>query len=60
LLECLAHPDTSVETHENAGDPVSSMENYLKRKGIEPEQHRQQIVAAFIRDLELATRFLDQ
>jgi pyruvate dehydrogenase E1 component alpha subunit len=60
LLECLAHPDTSVETHENAGDPVSSMENYLKRKGIEPEQHRQQIVAAFNRDLELATRFLDQ
>ena len=60
LLECLAHLDTSVETNENAGDPVSSMENYLKRKGIEPKQHSQQIVAAFNRDLELATRFLDQ
>jgi len=60
LLECLAHLDTSVETNENAGNPVSSMENYLKRKGIEPEQHSQQIVAAFNRDLELATRFLDQ
>ena len=44
LLECLAHPDTSVETNENAADPVSSMENYLKRKGIEPEQHRRHIV----------------
>jgi pyruvate dehydrogenase E1 component alpha subunit len=60
LLECLAHLDTSVETNENAGDPVSSMENYLKRKGIEPKQHSQQIVAGFNRDLELATRFLDQ
>lgn len=60
LLECLAHTGTSVETNENAGDPISSMENYLKRKGIEPVQHRQQIVAAFNRDLELATRFLDQ
>jgi acetoin:2,6-dichlorophenolindophenol oxidoreductase subunit alpha len=60
LLECLAHPNTSVETNENAADPVSSMENYLKRKGIEPEQHRRHIVDSFNRDLELATRFLDQ
>jgi TPP-dependent pyruvate/acetoin dehydrogenase alpha subunit len=60
LLECLAHNDTSVEANANAGDPISSMENYLKRKGIEPEQHRQQIVAASNRDLELAIRFLDQ
>ncbi len=60
LLECLSHRDTLIETNENAGDPISSMENYLKRKGIEPEQHSQQIVAAFNRDLELATRFLDQ
>ena len=41
-------------------DPVFSMENYLRRKGIETEQHRQQIVATFNRELELAIRFLDQ
>jgi len=35
LLECLAHPDTSVDTNENVADPVASMENYLRRKGIE-------------------------
>ncbi len=60
LLECLAHNDTSIEANENAGDPVFSMENYLRRKGIETEQHRQQIVATFNRELELAIRFLDQ
>jgi acetoin:2,6-dichlorophenolindophenol oxidoreductase subunit alpha len=60
LLECLAHSGTLAETSENEGDPISFMENYLKRKGIEPEQDRQQIVTAFNRDLELATRFLDQ
>jgi TPP-dependent pyruvate/acetoin dehydrogenase alpha subunit len=59
LLECLAYPDASVERSEKPGDPVSSMENYLKRKGIESEQHHQQIVAKFNRDMELATRFLD-
>ena len=32
---------------------------YLKRKGIEPEQHNHEIVTAFNRDLDLATRFLD-
>ena len=60
LLECRAHPDTSVEANENAADPVSTMENYLRRKGIEPDQHRRHIVDSFNRDLELATRFLDQ
>jgi TPP-dependent pyruvate/acetoin dehydrogenase alpha subunit len=69
LLECFAHPDTSIPARENVTDssgelppptdPVSSMGNYLKRKGIEPEQHNREIVAAFNRDLELAIRFLD-
>jgi TPP-dependent pyruvate/acetoin dehydrogenase alpha subunit len=68
LLQCAAHPGASTSSINGDGapaispatiDPVSSMENYLKRKGIEPEQHNHEIVAAFNRDLELATRFLD-
>lgn len=41
-------------------DQVSSMETYLANKGIEPKEHSREVVAAFNRDLELATRFLDQ
>ena len=69
LLECLAHPGAMISASQNGGDsspdhpfgadPVSSMENYLRRKGIEPEQHNHEIIAAFNHDLELATRFLD-
>jgi TPP-dependent pyruvate/acetoin dehydrogenase alpha subunit len=69
LLECFAHPGTSIHASENVGnssaelrpttDPVSSMENYLKRRGIEPKQHNLEMVATFNRDLELAIRFLD-
>jgi hypothetical protein len=36
------------------------MEAYLNRKGIEPEPHNRQIIAEFNRDLDLATRFLNQ
>jgi pyruvate dehydrogenase E1 component alpha subunit len=39
-------------------DPVSTMEAYLKSRGIEPAQHNQQVVAAFNLELDLATRFL--
>jgi TPP-dependent pyruvate/acetoin dehydrogenase alpha subunit len=69
LLQCAAHPSASSSSIANGDgapaispatiDPISSMENYFKRKGIEPEQHNHEIVAAFNRDLELATRFLD-
>ena len=69
LLECTAHPGVSIpgstkESEPSSNplqlcDPVSTMENYLKSKGIEPAHHNQQIVAAFNRELDLATRFLD-
>lgn len=70
LLQCSAHPVASrvdkadigsePEIHPISADPISSMETYLKGKGIEPKQHNREVVAAFNRDLELATRFLDQ
>jgi TPP-dependent pyruvate/acetoin dehydrogenase alpha subunit len=70
LLQCAAHPGTSdkaaqgisepAANHALTTDPVSSMENYLRRKGIKSEQHNPEIVAAFNHDLELATRFLDR
>jgi acetoin:2,6-dichlorophenolindophenol oxidoreductase subunit alpha len=69
LLQCAAHsaasdPAGTQKSAESATDslstdPVSAMENYLKRKGIEPEQHNLAIIAAFNRELELATRFLN-
>jgi pyruvate dehydrogenase E1 component alpha subunit len=75
LLECLADPSGSIHGNKKikgdesadepstanpvTTDPVSSMGIYLKRKGIEPEQHNHEIVTAFNRDLDLATRFLD-
>ncbi len=69
LLQC-AHPALPSPSDKETGakpanfrlssDPVSAMEIYLKGKGIEPVQHNSLIVAAFNRDLELATRFLDQ
>jgi TPP-dependent pyruvate/acetoin dehydrogenase alpha subunit len=69
LLQCATRPsgsDPSIANGDGATatstatiDPVDSMENYLKRKGIEPEQHNREIVAAFNHDLDLATRFLD-
>jgi len=54
-----AEKSTTSANQSLSTDPVSAMENYLKRKGIEPEQHNLATVAAFNRDLELATRFLD-
>jgi TPP-dependent pyruvate/acetoin dehydrogenase alpha subunit len=69
LLQCATHSAASpagktgissvTKIHPISTDPVSSMETYLKGKGIEPEQHNREFVAAFNRDLELATRFLD-
>ena len=70
LLECVAHQAVSQpakagaasdsEIQMNSADPVSTMEIYLENKGIEPKGHSREVVAAFNRDLELATRFLDQ
>jgi TPP-dependent pyruvate/acetoin dehydrogenase alpha subunit len=68
LIECLSHPNTSVKENENeasaagslSADPLLTMATYLKSKGIEPQQDNHDIVAAFNRDLDLATRFLDQ
>ncbi len=67
LLECATHPGFSTpgskarEASSNSlqlCDPVSTMETYLKSKGIESSHHNQQIVAAFNLELDLATRFL--
>jgi len=41
-------------------DPVAAIETYLKSKKIQPEAHNPEIIAAFNRDLDLATRFLDK
>ncbi|MGA8739897.1 MAG: thiamine pyrophosphate-dependent enzyme [Terracidiphilus sp.] len=69
LLQCAAHfgmPDKATRRISRpsanpalTADPVSLMENYLKRKGIKSEQHNSEIVAALNLDLDLATRFLD-
>ena len=65
LLECSFSPSTVNSSGQRQSslpspDPVSAMETYLKSKGIEFEQHNLEIVAAFNRDLEMATRFLNQ
>ena len=69
LLECATHggiipiPGSTSKLEPAAGgllqaDPVTTMEVYLKSKGIDPAQHNRQIVAAFNVELDLATRFL--
>ena len=69
LLQCVglstvappANADLSKSAiHAISTDPVSSMEIYLETKGIEPKGYNREVVTAFNRDLELATRFLDQ
>jgi TPP-dependent pyruvate/acetoin dehydrogenase alpha subunit len=60
LVECTLHPGSGAGGDGADSDPVGTMESYLKRKDIEPEPLNRQIVAAFHRDLELATRFLDR
>lgn len=59
LVECTLHSASGRDAAASV-DPVAAMEDYLKRKGIEPETHNRQIVADFRRDLDLATRFLDR
>jgi hypothetical protein len=56
-VECTLHP-VGAAGIDNA-DPIGAMEGYLKRKDIEPEGHNRQVVTAFRRDLEIATRFLE-
>lgn len=51
LLECTTVTAWSL-------DPVGAMENYLRRKAIQPNHHERKIVEAFDRELDLATRFL--
>jgi TPP-dependent pyruvate/acetoin dehydrogenase alpha subunit len=58
LLQCIIQ-DGSAMASPAITDPVAAMETYLKSKGINPEAHHRQIVAAFNHDLDLATRFLD-
>jgi TPP-dependent pyruvate/acetoin dehydrogenase alpha subunit len=70
LLKCSVHPSFHcTPTPDNSERPanlplsfnsVFTMETYLRRKGIEPDQHSRQIVAEFNRELNLATRFLDR
>jgi TPP-dependent pyruvate/acetoin dehydrogenase alpha subunit len=68
LLQCIIHDQSAVSSPKESNsppvekaitDPVSTMETYLKSKGINPEAHSRQIVATFNRDLDLATRFFD-
>jgi len=67
LLECLietaAPPSKEADQSDDgpiATDPVEAMEGYLKSKRITPVIDKQDIIAAFNRDLDLATRFLDK
>lgn len=69
LLQCVWHHSASQPAAADIGsdsvihpvstDQVSSMETYLENKRIESKEHRREVVTAFNRDLELATRFLD-
>ena len=64
ILHCIGEPDRgdkSIEavSQSSLRDPVTTMETYLKSKGIETEPHNHHIVAEFSRDLDVATRFLD-
>ncbi|WP_109484381.1 thiamine pyrophosphate-dependent enzyme [Occallatibacter savannae] len=67
LISCMI--DSPVSTPNNGGsqapepialDPVAAMEAYLKSKKIEHEVHNREVIEAFNRDLDLATRFLDK
>ena len=65
LLECIVDiQSTSTNNGEGAtvdpvaADSVAAMETYLKSKGIQPEAYNPEIISAFNRDLDLATRFL--
>jgi TPP-dependent pyruvate/acetoin dehydrogenase alpha subunit len=65
VLDCIPGPDPADESKEASSGrqsplaPVTTMETYLKTKGIEAESHNRHTVAEFNRDLDLATRFLD-
>jgi TPP-dependent pyruvate/acetoin dehydrogenase alpha subunit len=59
LLECVIDGNSAGADPVTA-DPVAAMETYLRSKNIEPETHNPEIIAAFNRDLDLATRFLDK
>jgi hypothetical protein len=58
LVQCTLHSPSAKGRDNAEADPIVAMEAYLKRKSIEPEPYNRQIVTAFHRDLDLATRFL--
>lgn len=68
LLECAGQvsvsiPESGKESKQHShsllhADAVTTMESYLKSKGIEPAQRNIQIVTEFNVELDLATRFL--
>lgn len=66
LLACTVHPVFSAAEREEEPsemakpDALATMESYLKRKGMEPELHKREMIEGFSRDLDLATRFLDR
>ena len=63
LIECLIDApgsSKSADADPIAFDSVAAMEGYLKSKDIKPVMDKQDIIAAFNRDLDLATRFLDK
>jgi TPP-dependent pyruvate/acetoin dehydrogenase alpha subunit len=67
LLKCIvdALPEPSLKSSDAeldplTSDPIAAMENYLKSKNITPEAQKQDMISAFNRDLDLATRFLDK
>ncbi|MBS1806174.1 MAG: hypothetical protein JST28_22765 [Acidobacteria bacterium] len=63
LIECLIDapgPSRGADGDPVGFDSVAAMESYLKSKNINPVIDKQDIIAAFNRDLDLATRFLDK
>lgn len=63
LLECLIDapgPSKTTDGDPVEHDSVAAMESYLKSKNIKPVIDKQDIIATFNRDLDLATRFLDK
>jgi TPP-dependent pyruvate/acetoin dehydrogenase alpha subunit len=67
LLECMidSQPPSlggarSHDLQSAASDPVAAMESYLKSKNIEMDFDTQELISAFNRDLDLATRFIDK
>lgn len=61
LLQCCTSQrgTTGTDPDTQSDDPVSSMEVYLKHKGIQLDHVNNQLIPGFHRDLDVATRFLE-